>query len=366
MRRNGLIIYLLIVGFVLLPNSGCQKQSEIDGALQAVPTETEEQIIVMPDSNQPAPKIKFDKVVLDFGKIGPGSKSTDEFKFTNTGEGVLKITKVGQCCGVVASLEKKEYAPGESGVIKVMLNAPVRIGAQTRQLVISSNDPANPSVRLTIKSVIEPKVACKPSRLKLLLNEENAGCGKLVLTSVDDQPFSIKAFRSTDDCITADYDPTAKATEFVLDLKVDMEKIQKNQKGDIYISLTHPETNSALVQFNVTPKFKVNPPLLIVFNAEPQKPIIRKVWILNNYAQDFEIASATSKNNTIKVVNQSKVNNGYQFEVEIIPPDQEDQLRFTDVFNIEIKGDQTKALACNGYYVRSKTRLPKKKSPTKP
>ena len=360
MRRNGLTIYLLIVGFVLLLNSGCQEQAKVEQELKSVTAETEQSTVKVSDPNGPVPKIKFDKVALDFGKVGPGTKSNDEFKFTNIGESVLKITKVGQCCGVVTTLEKKEYAPGESGVLKVTYNAPVRIGAQMRQLVISSNDPVNPSVRLTIKSEIEPKITCKPKRLKLFLNEENAGCDTLTISSLDDQPFSIKTFRSTADCITADYDPTVKATEFVLDLKVDMEKIQKNQKGSIDINLTHPETNVAFVQFDVTPKFTVNPPLLIVFNAESQKPIKRKVWIFNNYNEDFEIASATSKENTIKVVNQSKVNNGYQFEVEITPPEQEDQLRFTDVFNIEIKGDETKALTCNGYYVRSKTRLPKK------
>jgi hypothetical protein len=268
---------------------------------------------------------------------------------------------VGQCCGVVTTLEKKDYTPGESGVLKVAFTAPVRIGPQMRQLVISNNDPVNPSVRLALKFEIEPKIACKPDRLKLFLDEENAGCDTLTLTSLDDQPFAITGFQSTANCITADYDPAIKATKFVLDLKVDMEKIQKNLKGGIEINLTHPESNSAYIQFDVLPKFTVNPPLLIVFNAEPQKPITRKVWILNNYKEDFEIASATSKNNTIKVINQSKVSNGYQFEVEITPPDQQEQLRFTDTFNIEIQGGETKTLVCNGYYVRSKTTPPKEK-----
>jgi len=362
MKRNGFTIYLLTFGLVLSLNISCQKQSKTEQDLQPVSTEAKEQTIVMPDSNQPAPKIKFEKVALDFGEVGPGTKSNDEFKFTNVGNGVLKITKVGQCCGVVTTMEKNEYAPGESGIIKVTYNAPAGTGPQMRQLVVSSNDTTNPGVRLTIKAEIVPKIACKPERLKLLLDEENAGCDTLTITSLDNQPFAITGFKSTADCITAAFDPAIKATEFVLELKVDMEKIQKNPKGSIDIEMTHPESNIAFVQFDVLPQFTVNPPLLIVFNAEPQKPITRKVWIFNNYKKDFEIASATSKNNTIKVLNQSKVNNGYQFEVEITPPDQQAQLRFTDTFNIEIKGGETKALVCNGYYVRSKTSPPKDKA----
>lgn len=360
MKRNGFITYLLIVGLVLFSISGCQKQSKIDEQLQPASTQAQKQTIVMTDTNQPGPKIKFEKVVLDFGEVGPGTKSTDEFKFTNVGEEELKITKVGQCCGVVTALEKKEYAPGESGIIKVTYNAPAGVGPQMRQLVISSNDTTNPSVRLTIKASIVPKIECKPTRLKLFLDEENAGCDTLTVRSLDDQPFAITGFRSTADCITADFDPAIKAKEFVLHLKVDMDKIQKNQKGSIDISLTHPESSLAYVPFDVLPKFTINPPLLIVFNAEPQKPIMRKVWILNNYEEDFEITSATSKNNTIKVLNQTKVPNGYQFEVEITPPERKDQLRFTDTFNIEIKGGETKTLVCNGYYIRNKISPPKK------
>ena len=229
-----------------------------------------------------------------------------------------------------------------------------------RQLVVHSNDKINPGVRLTIKAEVVAKIECKPDKLKLVLNEENAGCGKLTITSLDGQPFAIIGIRSTGNCITADFDPSVKATEFVLDLKVDMEKLEKNQKGSIDINLTHPQGKIAYVRYDVVPKYTTNPQLILVFNAEPQKPILRKVWIFNNYDQDFEIESTSSKNNTIKVVNQSKVKNGYQFDVEITPPEQDKQLRFTDVFNINIKGGENKAITCNGYYVRSKTSPPKK------
>jgi hypothetical protein len=64
-------------------------------------------------------EIKFEKVVYDFGEVGPGAKPKGEFRFTNVGEGLLKITKVEECCGVDAELDKMKYAPGESGVLKV-------------------------------------------------------------------------------------------------------------------------------------------------------------------------------------------------------------------------------------------------------
>ena len=361
MRRNDLIIFLLSVTALIILNSGCREQAKVEEQLKPAPTGNEEMATVAYDPNQPSPKMKFEKVILDFGKVGPGTKSNGEFKFTNTGQEVLKITKVGQCCGVVTKLEKDEYAPGESGTLKVTYNAPVVTGPQMRQLVVHSNDKINPGVRLTIKAEVVAKIACNPDKLKLFFDEENAGCDKLTITSLDEKPFSITGIRSTGNCITAEFDPKVEAKKFVLDLKVDMQALEKNTKGSIDINLTHPESKIATIRYDVVPKYTITPQMLIVFNAEPNKPVLRKILILNNYKEDFEIESTSSKNNTIKVIGQSKVNNGYQFEIEITPPEQDKQLRFTDVFNINLKGGETKSVICNGYYLRAKKTKPEAK-----
>ena len=66
------------------------------------------------------PKITFDKTVCDLGEVGQSTKNTCEFKFTNIGQGLLKIGNIKRTCGcTVFNLDKKEYASGEAGVIKV-------------------------------------------------------------------------------------------------------------------------------------------------------------------------------------------------------------------------------------------------------
>ncbi|MCK4292081.1 MAG: DUF1573 domain-containing protein [Planctomycetes bacterium] len=72
-----------------------------------------------------SPKLSFEQKVCDLGQVGLGTKNTCQFKFTNNGRAPLKITNVKSTCGcAVAKLEKKEYAPGESGTIKVIYTAP--------------------------------------------------------------------------------------------------------------------------------------------------------------------------------------------------------------------------------------------------
>jgi len=106
MKRNQLIlIFALVVHIYLLPISG-QLSIEIQQSTSA--------------GESLLPRISFEKTVFDLGEVGQGTKNSCEFRFTNTGRGLLKIGKISRTCGcTVFKLDKKEYAAGETGTIKV-------------------------------------------------------------------------------------------------------------------------------------------------------------------------------------------------------------------------------------------------------
>ena len=353
MRQNQFFIGFLIVCIILSLNSGCQKQNEISKIPETTPdTVNKTTAEVSTETNALPSQIVFENTVCDLGKIGPGTKTSGEFKFKNAGKGELKISKVSQCCGVVTKLEKMEYAPGESGVLKFEYNDSGKIGPIERRPIVFSNDPTNPSLTLFIKAETIRKVSWSPTRLRLFPEIENAACPQLTIQSLDNQPFSITGFQSTGSCITADYDPTIKATKFVLDLKVDMEKITQNTLGSINIILTHPQGNLAEIPFSVLPKFTVSPKSLVLQKVEQQKPIKHTIKILNNYNTDFEIESTSSQNNTIKLIKTNKVDNGYHLNIEITPPVTDNNSMFSDVFYINIKGGEQLAISCIGNYAK--------------
>jgi HEAT repeat protein len=299
-------------------------------------------------------KITFEKTTHDFGQISPGSTNSCEFTFTNTGDSLLKIGKIDSPCGcTIPRLSKKEYAPGESETIKVRYSAGTHPGRVTKRLYVNSNDRARPRITLTIKATIVMKVGFGPKKLELLLKDENAGCPEITLTSLDNQPFAITQFKSTANSITADFEPSVKKTKFVLEPKVDMEQLRKALNGRISISLTHPQCRTVTIPFRTLPRFKITPPSLITLKAESQKPTKRKVRILNNYNEDFEIESASSQKGIVKVLSQEKTRGGYQFELEITPPVVEGNKRlFTDVFIVNIKGGEVLKISCRGFYSR--------------
>ena len=330
-----MIFVAIIVGLFLLPQIGCQKQAKVPAEAEAT--------LISPQPEQTA------ETQDRTGEAGP--ERTCEFKFTNTGNSLLKIIKIERCCGVVSKLDKMQYEPSESGVIEVEYNASSGTGLVNRKLYVLSNDKTNPRSALTIKANVVPKISYEPnSRLGFLIKDEQSP-PEITITSLEGKPFAIKEIKTTGNCITFDYDPNTKATKFVLHPQVDKEKIQANPHGIINIRLTYPEGDIIKIPFNRVQRFKVIPPQIIAFNAKQGQPIIRKVLVQNNYGEDFEIESATSQNNTIKVLSRDKIKNGYRFMLEIMPPPDEGKSGFADTFLLNIKGGEKLSVNCHGFYL---------------
>ncbi len=71
-----------------------------------------------------APKIEFETMVHDYGKVDQKTKNPYTFKFKNVGDEPLEIKKVKPSCGCTAALiSKKILEPGESGEIEVTFHS---------------------------------------------------------------------------------------------------------------------------------------------------------------------------------------------------------------------------------------------------
>lgn len=311
---------------------------------------------------EPASKLVFESKLLELGQIGPETKATGEFRFTNEGNAALEIRKVSQCCGVAISYEKNKYEPGEKGVINVTYTANKQAGKIIRNPIVSSNDPSDPNITLMMTAEVVNKVVTKPESLKLFLDEDNAGCPKLTVSSIDGQAFAVRGIQSTGNCITAQVDPNVKGTQIVLDLKADIEKLRQNKTGYVDVIVTHPEMSIVSLPFDVLSRFSVIPPQITKLDVDVNVPYERDIWVYNKYDQRFEVESISSKNNYITVVEGSKtvVNDGYQFKIQILPPPRAGKTSFNDELYIQIKNGEKLKVECSGYYVLPQTSETKK------
>lgn len=326
-----------------------------------------------PEPNEPPAAdgeaaVTFEKNLHDFGEIGLLTKNVYEFRFKNTGTGVLKVEKkIDSTCGcTVAALSQTEYAPGQEGVIRVTYSAGDIAGPTIKHLVVYTNDPhSGGTVPLTIQAAVVERVACEPKLLALKLRGPGTGCPPITVRSLDHRSFAVTRIFSTGKTIGADFDPSLQATEFTFRPTVDTERLQKYPTGSLVLALTHPECPEVRIPYEAVPEFRFTPSSIILFDAEPNRPILREVWLANSYGEVFEIASCVSTSNMVRVLEQEKLlsNDGknvrYHLRLSIQPPALPDERRFFEgTLVVRLTDGKTLELPCRVIYRSPSIPLP--------
>ena len=301
----------------------------------------------------PAPQIKFESTAVDLGDIKPESKNVANYTFSNVGKGTLKIIDIVKTCGCTPfELAKREYAPGESGTIKVEYQASKAGGAVTKHLYVMSDDPCNPRQEITLKGNIVLQVMVEPQTINLSLDAPDGNAPAITISSKDGKAFSIKSVESTNNTITADIDPNASAAKFVIQPKVDIAKLKTNLNGYVKFNITHPDLDTVSVTYTALPEFEAQPASLIIRNAMPKKIEERELWVKNNYNKPFEIELVASKNGYVEVSKEEKLDNLYKLKLKIVPPEMQKVMFFSDVLTIRIKNGGSLDINCRGFYKR--------------
>jgi hypothetical protein len=364
MIRYGPISIVFAVGCILLLGVGCNKQAEepapptITVTKYVEPNRPVEVNTVAEDVNTVAedvtkgPIIKFDKLIHDFGEVGPGSTHRCEFRFKNIGDSMLRITKPeSKCACTVGRLTKTEYGPGESGAIKVTkFKVTKQQRTHTQYLTVTTNDETRRVVKLAVKAKVVLKVTHAPKRLTLLLKDDGGNPPEITLTGIDGQAFAVRSLEATSRGITADYDSSIEATKHSIELKVDASRVGRALTGNINVKLTHPDCKELSIPYDIVPRFQTDPAKIFLYNVQPEEPNEKTIWLLSNYGEDFEVESVSSEKKLIKVLNQEKIGGRYKFVLEITPPADTGKRRFRDVFHIKLKDGEELKVNCDGFY----------------
>ncbi len=100
----------------------------------------------------------WDKVTHDFGNVPQNVPVSVTFKVKNTSKTPFVISSVNAQCGCTTpSYSKDPIMSGKSGEVKAQFNA-ANLGAFTKTVTVTTNDPKNPTIVLTLKgTVVEAK-----------------------------------------------------------------------------------------------------------------------------------------------------------------------------------------------------------------
>lgn len=113
-----------------------------------------------------AQQLQWDAEELTFSPAPGDLAVIAHFKFKNIGKAEARIISVNSSCSCTnVSLEKKNFAPGESAEVNATFTIGVRTGLQEKIILVESNDIVRPSVVLKIKVAIPEVVQVNPTFL---------------------------------------------------------------------------------------------------------------------------------------------------------------------------------------------------------
>jgi hypothetical protein len=103
------------------------------------------------------PKFTFDQEEHNFGQIRDGDVVSHTFRFTNTGEAPLIISKATAACGCTVPQWPQQPIPaGGSGEIQVQFDSSNKPGMQNKVVTITANTESKVK-KLLIRAQVNPR-----------------------------------------------------------------------------------------------------------------------------------------------------------------------------------------------------------------
>lgn len=114
-----------------------------------------------------APILHVSKRVVDFGKIDQFQQVREKVTLRNDGTAPLRILKVDTDCGCTAgALTDSLIPPGRETPIEIAFSSKDYQGPQEKTVTIKTNDPAEPTFRITVRADVVPYVRVSDERIR--------------------------------------------------------------------------------------------------------------------------------------------------------------------------------------------------------
>ena len=130
-----------------------------------------------------APRIVIERPSWDFGTVTNVFELTHDFLIRNAGDATLELTQVLSSCMACLSAvaDKRVLPPGEMARIHCHLDLHALSGRVVRAVVLTCNDPGNPSPVLNLFGVSVPAYQITPREVTLDLSQgQSAGQAEIV------------------------------------------------------------------------------------------------------------------------------------------------------------------------------------------
>ena len=170
------------------------------------------------------PHIQFSDNVFNFGKVFRGQNLVYNFKFKNTGNSNLMIvgTHSGCGCTAVEAEQSKQYAPGESGSIRLNFDTSDFSGVVTKVVTVMTNEKITPMRTLTVKADIQEEFIVSPPLADFgLISAENIPNKQIKINAAQGKTFKIQKLKYDQKKLKVSYQELGNNAEITVGLLPD-------------------------------------------------------------------------------------------------------------------------------------------------
>lgn len=243
------------------------------------------------------PDISFEKTTVDFGTVQGGTILKYTFKYKNTGDQPLTITKIQAPCGCTA-VQKTEGSvpPGQWGELQAQVNTQGFRSKIEKYIYVDTNVAHMPRVTLVMNAVVVYDIDIMPSEFIPFYNVKS---GESVTKEV-------KIVNSTKNPLTLSK-PVLEGTDIKL-FTVNLEEIRKGMEYKVKVSFKAPDksgnfageiimtTNSKNkpeirlpISAYVMEEVYFSPKSVIISRKDPKMPRSRILSIMNAGKTELKI-----------------------------------------------------------------------------
>ncbi len=252
-----------------------------------------------------APKMVIPELVKEFGNVPKGDVIEADFKIQNEGDAPLEIKAVRPTCGCTVADYDREIAPGAYGHIKARVNTADFRGPITKSILVYTNDPETPTVRLVVKAEVVPYVEVLPRplvRFSATAGEELVK--KVTVVSNRGETFEITKVTSSVPYLSATYRALEgderigdrKGSQYEVALRLAKDAPVGPVSAEVTVKTSHPKAPRVQIRvFGVVrAQVQVSPSQLQFGAVDPADAPGRNVVVINNRAgRKLQVKSVT-------------------------------------------------------------------------
>jgi hypothetical protein len=283
-----------------------------------------------------APSVKVHEPVYNFGTVFQGTQVKHTFRIENAGPGILTIVGVQTSCGcTVAKPTLKQVQPGEASEISAVFDTSADRGPAQRIITVSTDDPNQKQVALTIKGDVRVKVDANPALVVFDNVKHGVEVSKQVLVTdtLGDKNFKITSVTHSDPNLKVLQLPrTDGKPGAILDVK-----LLKTAPAESFADVVKVGSNVAPVNIpisgNVIGDLNVSPPQVSFGIVKPRAGAVRFARLTNTGSRKVKVVGVSTNNpNVLVAIQPLPSGNDFKLTLELRPNSPDGTLRgFVDI-----------------------------------